>query len=356
MMQKRKIARTSKMVGLPPGTLVHIGERMVEKPKIRILDYDESHVEEKEVSSVEEAFPYKGKPTVTWISIDGIHDKETVEKIGSHFNVHPLLLEDIMNTGQHPKLEDFGDYLFVVLKTLVREEKDDQIRAEQVSLIVHQDVVLSFQEKGSPLFDAVRGRIRSGKGRHRRSATDYLAYSLIDAVVDHYFVVMEQLGEDIETVEDKLVSDPRPQTLKRIQALRKEMLLVRKSVWPLREVILHLERSESPLVHKTTEIFFRDVYEHTIQVMDTIETQRDMLSGMLDIYLSSVSNRLNEVMKVLTIIATIFMPLTFIAGIYGMNFEFLPEIKWRYGYAFAWGVMILVAAIMLYFFRKKKWI
>jgi magnesium transporter len=243
-----------------------------------------------------------------------------------------------------------------VLKTLVREEKDDQIRAEQVSLIVHQDVVLSFQEKGSPLFDAVRGRIRSGKGRLRRSATDYLAYSLIDAVVDYYFVVMEQLGEDIETVEDKLVSDPRPQTLKRIQALRKEMLLVRKSVWPLREVILHLERSESPLIHKTTEIFFRDVYEHTIQVMDTIETQRDMLSGMLDIYLSSVSNRLNEVMKVLTIIATIFMPLTFIAGIYGMNFEFLPEIKWRYGYAFAWGVMILVAAIMLYFFRKKKWI
>lgn len=344
------------MVGLPPGTLVHVGERMVEKPKIRIMDYDESHVEEKELLSVEEAFPYKGKPTVTWISIDGIHEKDVIEKIGCHFNIHPLLLEDIMNTDQQPKMEDFGDYLFIVLKALSRENKVGEVRAEQVSLIVNQDVVISFQERESPLFDAVRERIRSGKGRHRRSATDYLAYSLIDAVVDQYFVIMESMGESIETVEDRLVSDPRPATLRGIQTLRREMLVFRKSVWPLREVILHLERSESPLVHKTTEIFFRDVYEHTIQVMDTIETHRDMLSGMLDIYLSSVSNRLNEVMKVLTIIATIFMPLTFIAGVYGMNFEFLPEVKWRYGYAFVWAIMITVAGIMIYYFKKKKWI
>ncbi len=344
------------MAGLPPGTLVHIGERLVEKPKIRVMDYDESRVEEKELRSVDEAFPYKGKPTVTWISIDGIHDKDVIEKIGCHFNIHPLLLEDIMNTDQQPKLEDFGDYLFIVLKTLSSEGENGEIRAEQVSLVVNRDVVISFQERESPVFDSVRERIRSGKGRHRRSDTDYLAYSLIDAVVDHYFVIMEELGEEIETLEDRLVADPRPQTLKGIQRLRKKMLIFRKSVWPLREVILHLERSESSLVHKTTEIFFRDVYEHTIQVMDTIETHRDMLSGMLDIYLSSISNRLNEVMKVLTIIATIFIPLTFIAGVYGMNFEFLPEVKWRYGYAFAWAIMITVAAIMIYYFRKKKWI
>jgi len=344
------------MVGLPPGTLVHVGERMVEKPKIRIMDYDESRVEEKDLLSVEEAFPYKGRPTVTWISIEGIHEKDVIEKIGCHFNIHPLLLEDIMNTDQQPKMEDFGDYLFIVLKALSREDKDGEVRAEQVSLIVNRDVVISFQERESPLFDAVRERIRSGKGRHRRSTTDYLAYSLIDAVVDQYFVIMESMGESIETVEDRLVSDPRPATLRGIQTLRREMLVFRKSVWPLREVILHLERSESPLVHKTTEIFFRDVYEHTIQVMDTIETHRDMLSGMLDIYLSSVSNRLNEVMKVLTIIATIFMPLTFIAGVYGMNFEFLPEVKWRYGYAFVWAIMIAVAATMIHYFKKKKWI
>jgi magnesium transporter len=355
-MQKRRVIKTSKMAGLSPGTLVHIGEQMVEKPRIRILDYDESRLEEKEVRSVEEAFPYKGKPTVTWISIDGIHDKETVEKIGCHFNVHPLLLEDIMNTNQHPKLEDFGDYLFIVLKTLSREEKDGEIRAEQVSLIVNRDVVISFQERESPLFDPVRERIRAGKGRHRRSATDYLAYSLIDAIVDHYFVIMESMGENIQTLEDRLVADPKPATLRGIQTLRREMLVFRKSIWPLREVLLHLERSESSLVHKTTEIFFRDVYEHTIQVMDTIETHRDMLSGMLDIYLSSVSNRLNEVMKVLTIIATIFMPLTFIAGVYGMNFQYLPELRWRYGYAFVWGIMITVVGAMLYYFRKKKWI
>lgn len=355
-MQKRRATRPPKTVGLSPGTLVHIGERMVEKTRIRILDYDEAHVEEKEVSSVEEAFPYKGKPTVTWIGIEGIHDKHVIEAIGCHFNIHPLLLEDIMDTGQQPKLEDFGEYLFIVLKALSRGDQEGDIRAEQVSLIVNRDVVISFQEREIPVFEAVRERIRSGKGRHRRSATDYLAYSLIDAVVDHYFVIMEKLGEDIEALEDKLVGDPRPETLREIQALRKEMLVFRKSVWPLREVVLHLERSESPLVHKTTEIFFRDVYEHTIQVMDTIETHRDMLSGMLDIYLSSVSNRLNEVMKVLTIIATIFMPLTFIAGVYGMNFEFLPEIKWRYGYAFAWGIMITVAALMIYYFRRKKWI
>ena len=355
-MAKKRDARISKTVGLSPGTLVYVGEQAVEKTRIRILDYDEARVEEKELKSVEEAFPYKGKPTVTWISIDGIHDKDVIEKIGSHFNVHPLLLEDIMNTNQQPKLEDFGDYLFIVLKAVSRGEKDGDVRTDQVSLIVNRDVVISFQERESPVFDAVRERIRAGKGRHRKCATDYLAYSLIDAVVDHYFVIMEKLGEDIETLEDRLVGDPRPRTLEGIQKLRKEMLIFRKSVWPLRDVVLHLERSESALVYKTTEIFFRDVYEHTIQVMDTIETYRDMLSGMLDIYLSSVSNRLNEVMKVLTIIATIFMPLTFIAGVYGMNFQYFPELHWRYGYGYAWGLMILIVAAMLSYFRKKKWI
>jgi len=225
-----------------------------------------------------------------------------------------------------------------------------------VSLIVSRDVVISFQERESAIFEPLRERIRSGKGRMRKAGTDYLAYSIIDAIVDEYFVIIENIGEDIERFEDRLVINPGPQTLKSIQSLRSEMLVLRKAIWPLREVILGMERTESALIQKSTGIFVRDVYEHTVQIMDTVESYREMLSGMLDIYLSSVSNRLNEVMKVLTIIATIFMPLTFIAGVYGMNFEYLPEIKWRYGYAFVWGIMITVVGIMLYHFRRKKWI
>ncbi len=355
-MPKKRVAKTSKMAGLAPGTLIHIGEQKIERSKIRILDYDETRVEEKEIRTVEEAFPFKGKPTVTWISIDGIHDKEIIEKIGDHFNIHLLLLEDIMNTNQRPKMEDFGEYLFIVLKTLSHDEEGDRISAEQVSLIVNRDVVISFQERESPIFEPLRERIRNGKGRVRRMGTDYLAYSIIDAIVDEYFVIIENIGEDIERFEDNLVLDPGPRTLKGIQSLRTEMLILRKAIWPMREVVLGLERLESALIQESTDIFFRDVYEHTVQIMDTVETYRDMLSGMLDIYLSSISNRLNEVMKVLTIIATIFIPLTFIAGVYGMNFDFMPELKWRYGYAFAWSVMLAVVGVMLYYFRKKKWI
>jgi len=344
------------MAGLAPGTLIHIGEQKIEKSRIRILDYDETGAEEREIQKVEDAFPYKGKPTVTWISIDGIHDKEIIEKIGCHFDIHPLLLEDIMNSNQRPKMEDFGEYLFIVLKTLVHDEEGDRVSAEQVSLIVSRDVVISFQERESAIFEPLRERIRSGKGRMRKAGTDYLAYSIIDAIVDEYFVIIENIGEDIERFEDRLVINPGPQTLKSIQSLRSEMLVLRKAIWPLREVILGMERTESALIQKSTGIFVRDVYEHTVQIMDTVESYREMLSGMLDIYLSSISNRLNEVMKVLTIIATIFMPLTFIAGVYGMNFEYLPEIKWRYGYAFVWGIMITVVGIMLYHFRRKKWI
>jgi magnesium transporter len=355
-MPKKRVSRTSKMAGLAPGTLIHIGEQKIERSRIRVLDYDETQVDEREIRTVEEAFPFKGKPTVTWISIDGIHDKEIIEKIGCHFDIHPLLLEDIMNTNQRPKVEDFGDYIFIVLKTLSHEEGGDRVSAEQVSLVVSRDVVISFQERENAIFEPLRERIRNGKGRVRKMGTDYLAYSIIDAIVDEYFVIIENIGEDIERFEDKLVLEFGPRTLKGIQSLRTEMLALRRAIWPMREVVLGLERLESALIQESTGIFFRDVYEHTVQIMDTVETYRDMLSGMLDIYLSSISNRLNEVMKVLTIIATIFIPLTFIAGVYGMNFEFMPELKWRYGYAFAWFIMLAVVGVMLYYFRKKKWI
>jgi len=352
----RFIKKRSKKVGLPPGTLVHIGEKKTDKVRITIIDYDEANFEEKEIKTVEECFPFKNKPTVTWINIDGIHDIKIIEKIGKHFDLHPLILEDIVNTGQRPKIEDFGDYIFVVLKMLYYNEKEDEIQAEQVSLILGSNFVISFQEREGDVFNPIRERIRSGKGRIRKMGADYLAYALIDTIVDSYFIILEKLGEKIESTEEELVTNPTPETLQAIHHLKREMIFLRKSVWPLREVVNRLERGESTLIHESTGIYLRDVYDHTIQVIDAIETSRDMLSGMLDIYLSSVSNRMNQIMKVLTIIATIFMPLTFIAGIYGMNFEFMPELAWPWGYPLVLLVMVVIGISMLIYFRRKKWL
>jgi magnesium transporter len=353
----RFIKRVSKTIGLSPGALVHIGKKKIEKVRIRLIDYDEKQLQEKEPKSVEEGFPFKDLPTVTWINIDGLHDIEVMEKIGKHFNLHPLVLEDILNTEQRPKIEDFDDYIFVVLKMLYCDESEDEIRAEQISIIVGSNFVLSFQERVGDIFNPLRDRIRNAKGRVRKMGPDYLAYCLVDAIVDNYFVVLEKLGEQIEGMEEELVTNPTPETLQRIHNLKREMIFLRKSVWPLREVVSRLERGESELIKDSTGIYLRDVYDHTIQVIDTIETYRDMLSGMLDIYLSSISNRMNQVMKVLTIIATIFIPLTFVAGIYGMNFEYMPELKWHWFYPKAfWLVMLGVAGVMLVYFRRKKWL
>jgi magnesium transporter len=352
----KSFIKRSRKTGLPPGSLVHIGAERSEKTRITVIDYDENHVEEREVRSVDELAPYCGKASVTWIDIVGIHDPEVIEKIGCQFKIHPLLMEDIMNTTQRPKIDDLGKYICVILKLIVVEEKTMELRVEQMSLVFNDDFVLSFQESESGVFKTIRDRIRNSLGRIRRMGTDYLAYTLMDAVVDHYFVVMEQMGEKIDSLENDVVANPRRETLRNVQRLRDEILLVRRSVWPLREVVSILQRAESPLIDKASVIYFRDVYEHTIQVMDTVDTYRDILSGMFDIYLSSISNRLNEVMKVLTIIATLFMPLTFLAGVYGMNFEHMPELKWRYGYFILWGIMITVALSMLFFFRKRKWI
>ena len=343
-------------IGLPPGTLVHIGERKAEKVKIRIIDYDQKNFQGREVEKVEECFPFKDKPTVTWINIDGLQEVGIVEKIGAHFGIHPLVLEDILHTGQRPKAEDLGDYLFIVLKMVYHDENEDEITSEQVSLILGPNYIISFQEREGDIFNPIRERIRNSKGRVRKMGSDYLAYALLDAIVDHYFVVLEKLGETIESLEEELVTNPTPETLHTIHKLKSNMIFLRKSVWPLREVIAALERGESPLIEKSTEIYLRDVYDHTIQVIDTIETYRDMVSGMLDIYLSSLSHRMNEVMKVLTIIATIFIPLTFIAGIYGMNFKYMPELEWHWGYFVALLIMAVIVVSMVFYFRNKRWI
>ena len=350
------IKRARQKAGLTPGTLVHVGERRVEKVKIRIIDYNEEQFEEREAQAVEECFPFKDKPTITWINIDGIHDVEVIGKIGAHFDLHSLILEDIVNTGQRPKLEDFGNYIFIVLKMLYYSEEKNEIEAEQVSLIVGSNCVISFQECVGDVFDPLRERIRQAKGRVRKAGADYLAYALIDSIVDNYFVVLEQLGERIEDVEQELAANPAVETLQSIRVLKKEMIFLRKSVWPLREVVNSLERGELSIIHKSTAIYLRDVYDHTIQIIDTVESYRDMLSGMLDVYLSSISNKMNEVMKVLTIFASIFIPLTFVAGIYGMNFSFMPELGWPWGYFAALGFMALVGILLLVYFRRKKWL
>jgi magnesium transporter len=352
----RLIKKRSRKAGLPPGTLVHIGEQKAEEVRITVIDYDEARFQEEEIKTVEECFLFKDKPTVTWINVDGIHEVEVLELLGECFGLHPLVLEDILNTDQRPKLEDFGDYIFVVLKTFSYNDQSDELEPEQISLILGPSFVLSLQEREGDVFNPIRERIRNGKGRIRRMGADYLAYCLLDSIVDHYFVVLEQVGEEVEFLEEELVTNPTPETLQTIHNLKRDMIFLRKSVWPLREVIGALERGELSLIRESTGIYLRDVYDHTIQVVDTIETFRDMISGMLDIYLSSVSNRMNEVMKVLTIIATIFIPLTLIAGIYGMNFQYMPELGWRWGYPVVWLVMLVIGVLMLVYFRRKKWL
>lgn len=351
------IKKRSQKAGLPPGTLVYIGEQKVERARITILDYDEARFEEKEAKTIEECFPFKDRPTVTWINIDGLHEVDIIEKLGKHFGLHPLLLEDIVNTDQRPKMEDYGDYIFLVLKMLYHRDEDDaEIEAEQVSLILGPNFVISLQEREGDVFGPVRDRIRKSKGRIRKAGPDYLAYALLDAVVDNYFAVLERVGEKIEDAEQELTANPTPKILQFIRKLKRGMIFLRKSVWPLREVASGLEQCESPLIHESTSMYLRDVYDHTIQVIDTVESYRDTISGMLDIYLSSISNKMNEVMKVLTIFASIFIPLTFIAGIYGMNFANMPELQWRYGYFVVWGVMALVALLLLAFFKKRRWL
>ncbi len=352
----RKFKKRASKIGLPPGTLVHVGEKKTEQTRIEIIDYDDKQLRQKEAQTIEECFPFRDEPTVTWINIDGLHEVDLIEKLGVHFNIHSLVLEDILHTGQRPKAEDFGKYLYVVLRSLSYSEKQDEILEEQISMLIGSNYVISFQEQAGDEFNPVRERIKSGRFQMNKRKADFVAYSLIDAVVDNYFLILEKMGEKIESLEDELLDHPTPATLQTIHRLKRKLITLRKSAWPLREVIGGLERGESSLFQKSTTIYLKDVYDHSIRVIDTIETYRDMVSGMLDMYLSNLSNKLNEVMKVLTIISTIFIPLTFLAGIYGMNFDFMPELRWRWGYFAIWGIMIMIGVGMIFYFRKKKWL
>jgi magnesium transporter len=348
--------KTSQKAGMSPGTLVHIGERKIEKAAITLMRYDPDRLEEKVLQRIEESFFCKDAPPVSWINIDGLHDVAAIEKIGLHFGIHPLTLEDIVNTGQRPKVDDFADYVYVVFKMLTFDETSNHITSEQVSLILGPHFLISFQETEGDVFNFVRERLRKGSLNMRKSGPDYLAYALMDAVVDHYFFILEKMGERIEQLEDRIYSQPAPEILQAIHDLKREIIYLRKQVWPMREVLNAWQKTESALVQQTTQVFIRDVYDHTIQVIDTIESFRDIIAGLTDLYLSTLSNRMNEVMKVLTIIATIFIPLSFIAGIYGMNFKFMPELEWKWSYPVLWAVLLVIFGGMLFYFKRRKWL
>jgi magnesium transporter len=341
-------------IGAPPGTLIYYGEDQTEKVRITLIEYNEGQFIEKTFNDVQECLANVNMDMVKWINVDGIHDVTLVETLGKHFNIHPLTLEDIVNTNQRPKFEDYDNYVVSIMKMIYYET---ELRSEQLTVVLMDGMVISFQEvHGGDAFDLIRTRIRQGKGRIRKMGADYLAYALIDAVVDCYFTILEKIGDRIELLEEELITEPSRETMQQLHAMKREMIFVRKAVWPMRDMINNFERSESELIRPTTDVYLRDVHDHTIRIIDTVETFRDLLSGMMDIYLSSVSNKMNEVMKMLTIITTIFVPVTFIAGVYGMNFDYMPELHSKWGYPAVWAVMLTVIITLVVYFRRKKWL
>lgn len=352
----RFIKKPAHAPGTSPGTLVPAPEKKSAKSRITLIAYDQDHYLKKEIESIEEALPLNDSPSVTWINIDGLHDIALIESIGRQFGIHPLTQEDIVNLGQRPKAEDFDDYIYIVFKMLSYRDGTDQIESEQVSLILGSNFLISFQEVPGDVMAPVRERIEKGKGRIRKAGCGYLAYALIDSVVDHYFLVLEAFGEKIEALEAELLSDPTPNSLQHLYAMKRDVIFFRKQVWPIREMLNRLVKEESPLIDKSVDVFISDVYDHTIQIIDTIESFRDLMAGLLDIYLSTISNRMNAIMKMLTIMATIFIPLTFIAGIYGMNFDYMPELKWHWAYPALWAIFISIFVGMLAWFKHKKWL
>ncbi len=335
--------------------MVYTGKRTDEPLRISLIDYDADHLSEKTDVQIDDCMSCMESGTVSWINVDGLNDASVIEKVGEMFSVHPLVLEDILHTTQRPKLEDHTDYLFLVVRMLYNQPDSDELQSEQLSFILLENCLITFQERAGDVFEAIRERIRNNHGRIRRMSADYLLYALMDAIVDNYFLIMESTGEKIEEIEQSMMERPDSVLLNELYRMKRELLYIRKCTWPLREAVGGLERGESALLREPTGPFIRDLYDHTIQVIDTVETFRDMLSGVQDLYLSSMGHKTNQVMQVLTIIATIFIPLTFVAGIYGMNFEYMPELGWKYSYLLFWMVILLLTIGMVIYFRRKKW-
>ncbi len=351
---KRK-KKTSSKIGLPPGSIVYLGEKKVEKVTITLTEYDENDAETYEIKSVEEIDPFTDTPQVTWVSVCGLHETEFLKQVGEKFKVHSLVLEDILNTDTRPKIEITDDYLFIVMKLLIFNAEHKILETEQVSFILGRTFLFSFSEKSDEIFNPIKERIATQLGKFRKRGSDYLLYALMDIVVDHYFLALEKVEDRIETLDDEVINNPERSQIESIYNLRNLLLMMRRSIWPSREIVNQLIKDDSDLLDDSIEPYLRDIYDHTIHITESIEQQREITNGLMEIYLSMMSNKMNEVMKVLTVIATIFIPLTFIVGIYGMNFPNMPEMGWPWAYFAVWGVMIGVTLLMLYYFKRKKW-
>jgi len=351
------LRNASEKTGLPPGTLVHVGDVLETVTRMSVIDYSKENIEERQIQSVDEVLKYRDSETVTWVMIEGLADVGIVESIGVLFNVHQLVLEDILNTHQRPKFEEYDDHLYIVLKCLLSEGEDFSVGYEQISLLLLENFVFLFKEKTDDLFRPVQQRIRSSKSRFRSLGADYLMYSILDTVVDQNFILIDALDNAITSLEEKiLASEPTQSSLNTIQSLKREIIVIRRHVSPVRELMAGILRSESSLIEEKTLIYLRDVSDHVIRVIESIESYREILSGLQEIYFSNVSNKMNEVMKVLTVFASIFIPLTFLVGIYGMNFEYMPELEWKWAYPALWVAFITIPAILLVYFKKKKWL
>ena len=347
--------KTSAKVGLPPGSIIHVGEQKIEKVKITLTEYDEKKVETCEINSVEEIDPYTDTPQVTWVSVSGLHDTELIKQIGEKFSIHPLVLEDILNTETRPKIEMTDDYIFIAMKMLTYNSSENQIDTEQVSFILGNSFVFSFLEKSDSVFKPIKDRITEQFGRVRKQPSDYLFYALMDVVVDQYFLVLEHIEQNIESLDDEVIKDGDKSQIEKIYSLKNKLLLTRRSLWPLREIFTRLTREETKLINKKIVPYLRDLLDHTMHITETIEFQHEITNGLMQTHLSMMSYKMNEVMKVLTVISTIFIPLTFIVGIYGMNFPNMPEMKWPWAYSALWVVMICIVIFMVFYFKKKKW-
>lgn len=359
MIKKTRKKRTQdyvKHIGKVPGTLIYTGKKSDKDFQVECFDYTKDDVEETILLNIEEASNYKDTESVTWINVDGLKHTDKIEEIGKQYNLHPLVLEDIVNTTQRPKIDEYDDYLFVVLKMLYYDEKEELV-IEQVSFVLGKNHVLTFQESEGDVFGTIRDRLRHNNGRIRGLKSDYLMYALIDAVVDNYYSIIETLGNKIEDLETELFEGHARENVNiEVQQLKREILKVRRAIFPLREIISRITKDDHPLIYKRTITYYRDIYDHLIQVSENIDIYREMIWSLMDMYMTTISNKMNEVMKVLTIISSIFIPLSFLAGLYGMNFEYIPELKYRYGYFVLIGAMFIIFIGLLFYFKKRKWL
>jgi magnesium transporter len=360
--KEKKLARKKggsnnrQKVGLSPGSLIHIGKVKTDKPVIDLIEYNNEQIIEKKDIGVQQAKSHLNTPLTTWIKVTGLHNTQMIGELGEAFGLHPLLLEDILNTAQRPKLDMVNQAIFMSMKVLYKPSPEDDISADQVSFVLRNNVLISFHESELPLFDPLKIRLQNTSGRLRTKGPDYLFFALVDIAVDNYFEVVENSAELIDNIEDHLFEASNDDVLLRIQRVKRELLFLKKNIFPLREALMSLIKTDSGLIKDDNQKYFMDVHDHIMQISDSIESSRELNSSLKDAYMSIISNKMNQVMKTLTIIATIFIPLTFVAGIYGMNFEYMPELSWKYGYFAVWGVMAGISVIMLMVFKKRKWL